>query len=234
MRSVAPHASEHCWQRARGELGRAEQRRLGCQHGPACGRRSLREGDNYVSVDHTDIVRVGGRARVQAGAALAAPEGHNTTPSPGSCSRRRDCLGRPRRSSRGSKAATQSCRRRRSATRPSRRATCRSTRARCTQRCGRTRQAMVCFAAAAGDHCLCNLQVRRELLRAQTVCCGVRVSRSPGVPHASRLQVSFERYKALFEDMDDFVREIPENFDLTWFLQQRVKLLEAQKQAGAT
>ncbi|GIM13398.1 hypothetical protein Vretimale_16542 [Volvox reticuliferus] len=40
-------------------------------------------------------------------------------------------------------------------------------------------------------------------------------------------KVSFERYRALFSDMDEFLRDIPEDFSMPWFLQYRAKLLAA-------
>ncbi|GLI63234.1 hypothetical protein VaNZ11_006123 [Volvox africanus] len=45
-------------------------------------------------------------------------------------------------------------------------------------------------------------------------------------------KVSFERYKALFSDMDEFIREIPEDFSMPWFLQHRARLLAASNGLG--
>lgn len=45
-------------------------------------------------------------------------------------------------------------------------------------------------------------------------------------------QVSFDRYKALFSDMDEFVKEIPDDFTLEWFLNRRKELLEQQQAGG--
>ncbi|GFR49118.1 hypothetical protein Agub_g10914 [Astrephomene gubernaculifera] len=42
-------------------------------------------------------------------------------------------------------------------------------------------------------------------------------------------KVAFERYKALFSDMDDFIKQVPENFSMAWFLQERERLI-----AGST
>ncbi|PNW79812.1 hypothetical protein CHLRE_08g367750v5 [Chlamydomonas reinhardtii] len=45
-------------------------------------------------------------------------------------------------------------------------------------------------------------------------------------------KVSFDRYKALFSDMDEFVKEIPDDFTLEWFLNRRKELLEQQQAGG--
>ncbi|KXZ50192.1 hypothetical protein GPECTOR_17g829 [Gonium pectorale] len=44
-------------------------------------------------------------------------------------------------------------------------------------------------------------------------------------------KISFERYKGLYSDMDEFLREIPDDFSMSWFLQLRAKLIRAR--AGA-
>ncbi|EFJ50159.1 hypothetical protein VOLCADRAFT_103989 [Volvox carteri f. nagariensis] len=45
-------------------------------------------------------------------------------------------------------------------------------------------------------------------------------------------KVSFERYKGLFSDMDEFLHEIPQDFSMSWFLQHRARLIAASTGVG--